>query len=435
MDKCVVRRAIKSAETDKIAGYELFFQSGSDDLYQESENAAADAISEFFMNNSHKLFSDKKIFITFTSSLLFRNTARIFEKDKVVIQIEDNLMTHPLAMPIVKKYYNEGYRFAISDFQFSPKYFSFLDYADYIRLKITANPSEKERTSLENIIRMTKGFGKQCIGTDLDTKEAYENARALGVDYLEGGYIAETLTTKADKVTYLQGNFFQLVVAVAKDEPDMAEIEEIVSRDAGLTYALLRLVNSAYFALRKRTASIRQALMTLGIGQLRQWVYMLSFQNEEADGSEEMLKLAFLRANFAQELAGIINDCPVSKTDAYMMGMFSTLSYMVDAPLEELLIEIPMNEEIKEGLLYGTGTSGNIYQLVLCYEKADWEKCQTLSEELEIQLSKLSQIYINCVEEVNSIWDNLTTDYMRPGEEKVFKDIEESREHIEDILK
>ena len=311
----------------------------------------------------------------------------------------------------------------------------FLDYADYIRLKIGAELSDQERTSLENITRMTKGFGKKCIGTELDTKEAYENALSLGVDYLEGAYIAETLTTKADKVTYLQGNFFQLVVAVAKDEPDMAEIEEIVSRDAGLTYALLRLVNSAYFALRKRTASIRQALMTLGIGQLRQWVYMLSFQNEDAGGSEEMLKLSFLRATFAQELTAGIKECPISKTDAYMMGMFSTLDYMVDAPLDELLIEIPMNEEIKEGLLHGTGTAGQIHQLVLCYEKADWKKCQELSEALGIRIADLSQIYINCVEEVNSIWDNLTTDYMRPGEEKVFKDIEESREHIEDVLK
>ena len=277
-------------------------------------------------------------------------------------------------------------------------------------------------------------MGKKCIATELDTKGAYENALKLGVDYLEGGYIAETLTTKADKITYMQGNFFQLVVAVAKDEPDMAEIEEIVSRDAGLTYALLKLVNSAYFALRRRTASIRQALMTLGIGQLRQWVYMLSFHTEQTDGSEEMLKLSFLRATFAQALVPCIPECPIAKSEAYMMGMFSTLDYMVDAPLEELLAEIPMSEEIKAALISGEGTAGKLQQLVICYEKADWKKCTVLADELGIQISLLSQIYINCVEEVNGIWENLTTDYSRPGETKAFKDIEESREHIEDVL-
>lgn len=435
MDKCVVRRAIKAAETEKIIGYELLFQGGTDALYEQSETAAADAISEFFMNNSHKIFSNKKLFVTFTPSLLFRNTARVFEKDKVVIQIEDNLIVHPLAMPMVKKYYSEGYKFAINDFQFSPKYFAFLDYADYIRINITEDASEHELSSLENIIRMTKGFGKKCIATGLDSQAAYENALKLGVDYLEGTYIAETLTDKVDKVAYMQGNFFSLVVAVANDEPDIAEIEEIVSRDAGLTYALLKLVNSAYFALRKRTASIRQALMTLGIGQLRHWVYMLSFRQEESDGFEEILKLSFLRAMFAQELVPYIDDCPIAKSEAYMMGMFSTLDYMVDATLEELLAEIPVDDQIKAALLRGEGVAGQLQQLVVCYEKADWKECNRLSAELGINVSVLSQVYINCVESVNSIWENLTTEYERSGEEKGYSKDDAGKIHLEDILR
>lgn len=417
MEKCVVRRAIKEAGTEKIIGYELFFQNDSDDLYAQSESVAADTISDFFMNNSHKIFRDKKIFITLTPSLLFRNIARVFDKDKVVIQIEDNLIVHPLAMPIVKKYYNEGYVFAINDFQFTPKYLSFLEYAEYVRLKVGENLSEQEIKSIENILQMAKGFKKKCVATDLDTKGAYDQALALGMDYLEGAYIAETLTTKAEKITYMQGNFFQLVAAVAKDEPDMVEIEAIVSRDAGLTYAILKLVNSAYFALRRRTASIRQALVTLGIGQLRQWVYMLSFRQDESDGSEEMLKLSFLRANFARDLSQYVADCPITKTEAYMMGMFSTLNYMVDASLEELLAEIPINAAIKDALLTGEGGAGKLYQLIICYENADWKKCRVLADDLDVKISILSQTYINCVEEVNSIWDNLTTDFPRPDED------------------
>lgn len=434
MEKCVVRRAIKAAKTEKIAGYELFFQSGSDDLYQQADTAALDAISEFFMNNSNKIFKDKKIFITLTPSLLFRNTAHLFEKDKVIIQIEDNLIVHPLAMPLVKKYHGEGYKLAINDFQFSPKYFSFLEYADYIRLKVAEDPAEQEIKSLENIISMAKGFGKECIATDLDSKGAYETALRLGADYLEGAYIAETLVTKADKVTYMQGNFFQLVVAVAKEEPDMVEIEEIVGRDAGLTFAILKLVNSAYFALRRRTASIRQALMTLGIGQLRQWVYMLSLNNDGSDGNAEMLKLSFLRATFAQELAVRMTDCPVTKSEAYMMGMFSTLEYMVDAPLEELLAEIPINDDIKKALLTGEGKAGKLFRLVMAYESADWKQCTQIAAESGVEISQLSQLYINCVEEVNSIWDNLTTDFLRPDEPRNFDDMKDDAEHIEDVL-
>lgn len=436
MNRCVVRRAIQEVGTEKIIGYELFFQSGKESLYEQSESIAADAIAEFFAHNSHKRFSDKQMFITFTPSLLFRNTAKIFEKDKVIIQIEDSLMTHPLAMPMIKKHYKEGYKFAINDFQFSPKYFGFLDYADYIRFSIKDGASLEELRSVENVIRMTHSFGKKCIATDLNSQESYDMAVELGADYLEGSYIAETFTAKADKIDYLQGNFFRLVVAVAKDEPNMEEIEEIISRDAGLTYALLTLVNSAYFALRKRTASIRQALMTLGIGQMRQWVYMLSFRREQTDdGSEEMLKLSFLRANFAQALVGQVPNCPISKSEGYMMGMFSTLSYMVDASMEELLEEIPLSDEIRDALLGGGGVLGKMQKLIICYENADWKQCTALARELDIEISALSQIYIDCVEEVNTIWENLTTDFDRPDELKSLKGEGDSVEHIEDVLR
>ena len=64
MDRCVVRRPIQEVKTEKIIGYELFFQGGSETLYEQSESVAADAIVEFFMHNSHKKFSDKALFIT-----------------------------------------------------------------------------------------------------------------------------------------------------------------------------------------------------------------------------------------------------------------------------------------------------------------------------------------------------------------------------------
>lgn len=434
MDRCVVRQAIKDTKTEKIAGYELLFQGGKDSMYN-GELTAADTISNFLLANSTKIIDDKPMFVTFTPSLLLRNTPKMFGADKVIIQIEDNLIIHPLASPIIKKYCEAGYRFAINDFQFAPKYFSMLEFAAYIRVNMAgyATDSQKQK-SVKNIVQMTQGFGKKCIATEVNTREAYDAAVNLGVDYLEGNYVANTLVSKVDKVQYMQGNFFQLVVAVSKDEPEFAEVEEIVSRDAGLTYALLKLVNSAYFALRSRTASIRQALVTLGIGQLRRWVYMLSFDNQENPGADEMLKISFLRAKLASTLAERVPDCRISSPDAYMMGMFSTLNYMVDAPMGELLAEIPVAQEVKDGLLEGTGDGGLIQALVVAYEQADWKRSKELAEELKLPSNTLAQIYVDCAEEVNGIWRGLTTDMKRPGEIQQFAKTDDGREHLEDVF-
>ena len=404
MDRCVVRQAIKEKQSGKVIGYELVFQGGKDSMYNSSEATAADTISDFLVANSAKIINDGLMFVTVTPSLLLRNTPKMFGQDKVIIQIEDTVIIHPLAMPLIKKYCEAGYKFAINDFQFSPKYFSMLDYASYIRINMTGyeNNPQKQRTVL-NIIEMAKGFGRQCIATEINTKEQYEAAMELDIDYLEGNYMANTMVSKVDKVEYMQGNFFQLVIAVSKDEPNFGEVEEIISRDAGLTYALLRLVNSAYFALRTRTASLRQALITLGIGQLRHWVYMLSFDQNKTEGTEEILKRA--------------PECKISSNDAYMMGMFSTLDYMVEAPLAELLEEIPVADEIKAALLEGTGPAGAVQNLVVAYEKADWKASKTYADQLGISSAGLAQIYVDCAEEVNAIWHSLMTDMERPQEE------------------
>lgn len=437
MDRFVVRQAIKEAQEDKVIGYELLFQEQGDGFYDEAENSAADTIKNFLMQNSSKLFNEGKTFITFTPSLLFRNVPKIFEKEKIVIQIEDNLVIHPLAAPIIKKYCDAGYEFAINNFQFSPKYFAMLDYAEYVGINVedADELDSRKKDSLDNIVRMAQSFSKKCIAKNVNSKEAYELAKELHVDFLQGNYIAESTSTKAERLEYLQGNFFQLVVAVSKDEPDLEEIEGIISRDAGLTYALLKMVNSAYFALRRRTASIRQALVTLGIGRLRQWSYMLSMNPMKEDPqAEELLKVSFLRANFAAELTEKLHPFPITKPEAYMMGMFSTLEYLVSAPLDDILQEIPISEEIKVALLELEGKAGVLYRLVLAYEKADWKNSKVYAEELGIDINTLAQIYVNCVEEVNAIWEALTTDYDRPNEGKNF-DIDDKKGNIEDQLK
>lgn len=418
MDKCVVRKAIKDSKSDLIVGYELMFQEDDESLYNSSETSAANTIAGFLLENTDKIFKEKQTFLTFTPSLLFRNTAKMFDKEKVIIQIEDNLIIHPLASVMVEKYHKEGYQFAINNFQFTPKYFSMLEYVDYIKVDVAGKSQGRERTSLENIIQMAHGFQKKVITFNVDTKEDYALSLSLQADYVEGNYISDGMVTKMNKVEYLQGNLYQLIIAVTKEEPDIDEIEKIISRDASLTYSLLKLANSVYFALRRRTASIHQALITVGLNQLKQWVYLLSFENGEEMGeaSEELLKISFLRATFASRLAERMRPFPISKTDAYMMGMFSTLEYMIDAPLEEILEEIPLLPEVKDAMIKKEGKAGQLFELILVYEKADWKQIKLLSKELGISANILAQTYINCVEEVNGIWGNLTSSFEQKEE-------------------
>ena len=228
----------------------------------------------------------------------------------------------------------------------------------------------------------------------------------MNADYVEGNYISDAMLTKTNKMEYLQGNLYQLIMEVTKEEPDIELLEQIISRDASLTYALLKMANSAYFAVRHQTASIQQAIVRVGIDQLKKWVYLLSFKEEE-NTSEELLKASFMRASFASALVKKMDDFPINSSDAYLMGMFSTLDYMIDAPMEEILNGIPVVEEVKEALISKEGKAGRLYELLLCYEKAEWGEIKQIAGELELSTNVMAQIYMECVDEVNEIWNSV----------------------------
>ncbi len=344
--------------------------------------------------------------MTFTTNLLMKKTPKLFSPEDLVIQVDDSVIIHPLAMHFVERYAKDGYKVAVNEFQFSPRYISILDRFDYIKINFHTNSD----ASIRNIVEMAHSMGKQCVATGVDDEELYQRAHIMEVDAMEGRYVAEQMFTAVHSSSYLQSNFFRLMVAITKDEPDIEEIEQIIAMDATLTYSLLRIVNSAYFALRNRATEVHQAIVVLGLGQLRQWIYLMGsgvsgggFDENQA----EFLKLSFTRGSFASELMKLAKNMPISKNEAYLMGMFSTLNYLIAAPMEEILAEIPVNQAIKDALLLHEGRCGMLYDLILSYERADWAEISRLAQELAIPQDVLTDSYFKCLDEVDTVWRQL----------------------------
>lgn len=403
MDSYIVRQALVNEKQESF-GYEILYTDNSFRAEHTDDVSAANAIENFLSSMDSERFLDGKIaFLTFTPNLLEKGIPKMFKTNKLVIQIEDSLITNPLSQNLITKYKQSGYKIAVVDFEFAPRFFGILDIVDYIKVNFSSDPS-----SVENIVKIGKSFGKKVIAYNVETQEAYDKAKELGCTYYQGTFVSEKMPTTVKKVNYLQSNFFLLMVAVTKDEPDIDEIENIISRDVSLTFSLLRLVNSAYFALRNKARSVKQALVILGLGQLKQWIYLLSFKQDDGSMPDELIKISFLRATFASELLDYAQDMNISRSEAYLLGMFSTLGKLMRVPLEDALEQLPISDEIKFALLKKEGRTGSLYKLILSYEKADWKTMSSCAAELGIPQSVIAQKYFECVESVNNIWNGLT---------------------------
>ena len=409
--KYIVRQPIKDLQ-GTLLGYEIRYTGENTGYNGESdqEQAAAETIYNFFTQSSQRSVGTGLNFMTFTTNLLMKNTPKLFAPEALVIEVSESVIIHPLAMRFLERYRQEGYAVAVKDFQFAPRYISNLRTFDYVMVDL----HHAEDNGLKGLIEMVHSMGKKCIATGVDDDDLYQRAFILGVDAMCGRYAAEQMFTAVHSSSYLQSNFFRLLVAITKDEPEVEEIEQIISMDATLTYSLLRIVNSAYFALRNRATNVHQAVVILGLGQLRQWIYLMGCRNEDGEleeGQEEMLKLSFTRASFASELMRLAKHMPNNRNDAYLMGMFSTLQFLIAAPLEDILAEVAISQDVKDALLTHSGRAGMLYDLILSYERADWSSINRLGEELGLPMDRLPEIYFQCLDDVNHIWQQL----MDPG--------------------
>lgn len=402
MDTYIVRQPIMNNE-QKLVAYELLYHEDSSALYNQRDNHVANAIINFFNEvGETKFFSGKDAFVTFTPNLLMQNVPKIFDEKKLVLQLEDNVLIHPVAKTIIQRYKSQGYRLALVGFEFNNRYLSILSSIDILKIDFT----DPDNQSIQTQIDIAKKFNKKAAAYNVNTPEARDKALAWGCDYIQGKSVAEMVTTKIQKMDHLQSNFFRLMAAITRPEPDMEQIAQLISVDVTLTFSLIKLVNSAYFSLPNRVKDVKQALTILGLGQLRQWIYLLSF-TPDGGLTDELIKISFQRAVFCQELSLFVKDFPISRAEAYLLGMFSTLGVLLEVPIEAAVAELPISEEIKKGLTGQEGLCNDLLQLCISYEKGEWSRMDKLAKKLELPANTIAQKYMESVEYVNETWDEL----------------------------
>ena len=187
----IVRQPIKNL-SNQVIGHEILYY-GENELYgglsgasgsdgAVNEFAVADAIYNFLTQNSEKALKGSLSFMTFTTTLLMKKVPRLFAPSDLVIQIDDSVIIHPLAMHFVQQYKKEGYPIAVNEFQFAPRYLDILDSIDYVRLNMRSLSDD----TLHNILEVAHNMGKRCIATEIDSDALYQKAVAAGVHALEG---------------------------------------------------------------------------------------------------------------------------------------------------------------------------------------------------------------------------------------------------------
>lgn len=391
--------------TNKVFAYEILYRDGTKNSFSEIDGneATSSVLTRCFIDfGINEVTNNKKAFVNFTTDLLKKDIATIFPKEYLVIEILEDVVVDDEILSYCKKLKNLGYTIAIDDFVYQKGYDELMDIVDIIKVDFKIS-SKIER---EYIIRKYRRKNLEFLAEKVETLEELKEAVKLGYKYFQGYYFSKPEISSKKKIMPFKGNHIQLMSLINSENPKFSSIAKVIESDVAFSYEILRLVNSAYFERRNTITSIRYALVTLGLNELKKWIYLAFIRDFQHGGeSEEALIQSMMRGKFMENIALKTNQHQL-KLEMMTLGLFSMIDVLTNKSLDDVFKEINFPDtfkkilkgEIKDGFL------ADSYNVVLNYEKAEWNKVEECIDKIGVSVADLHEAYMDSlmwIEKVN----------------------------------
>jgi len=207
------------------------------------------------------------------------------------------------------------------------------------------------------------------LAEKVETLHTFALCNKLGFDYFQGYFFCRPNIVKGKHTPSSKLAILQLMAKLTDPNLEFKDLEKLIVNDVTMSYRILRYINSAMYNLPRKVDSIHRAITLLGLKTIKSWITILAMSNVD-DKPHELMRVAMLRAKMCEGLAGVSKSSPES---AFTVGLFSTLDALMDQELEDILIKLPLAEEINNALLNKQGPLGTALLTVLAYEKGDWD--------------------------------------------------------------
>ncbi|NEX64556.1 EAL and HDOD domain-containing protein [Noviherbaspirillum galbum] len=289
-------------------------------------------------------------------------------RDHVIYNLLPGTIPTPELMTRMQDLALQGMRFAVDIRRDGPELHALLPHVHAVRLDVACmEPAEAGR-----LCQLARRQGRQAVARSVDTMALFEQCLALGFDALQGSYFAEPHFPKGKTLQPTQLAIASLMSLIASDADD-ADIEHAIKSDIALSLNLLRLVNTAAVSSH-RIGSLRQALMILGRSQLQRWLQILLYSEAGQLGPVvvPLLAMAAARGRLMELLAQTA--CPGNRSvadTAFTVGIMSLMETLFSLPMNEIVAQLPVLEEVSEALLERAGMFGRMLRLVEALERQE----------------------------------------------------------------
>ncbi len=400
MDIFVARQPIFTAKK-KVFGYELLFRNSLKNIFPEIDGnkATSNVLSNtFFSFGLNEILAGKPGLVNFTRDLIIERTPLLFPKEHIIIEVLENIEPEPAVIESLREFKQQGFKIALDDFVYDSKFDPMISFSSIIKFDILSTPLE----TIEPIISDIQSNHKiSLLAEKVETHQQFEEAKKMGFVLFQGYFFAKPeIFTKKD-ISPGQITKMRLLSEAGRQEMNLARIEDLIKKDLSVSFKLLKFINSAYFRRPVPIDTIKDAMIFLGIDELKKFIHVVVISDLGENKPNELIRASMIRARMCEQCGGMLKT-NFSTEELFTIGLFSAMDAILDKPMADILTQVTFSDRIKDALLGRDKQYRLLLALVTSFEKGQWDhKLYKLMEGKKI-INKLPGFYRDAVQMADS---------------------------------
>jgi EAL and modified HD-GYP domain-containing signal transduction protein len=389
----------------EIVGYELLFRSADMDhavfesYSHASSNVITHALSYFGMN---EVLGGKFGFINVHLGLLLSEILELLPIGQTVLELLEMIKLDDQVVERCRELKEMGFVLALDDHEFDAANNDIYYVVDIIKIDILLTGME----ALPDIVRQLRKYPVKLLAEKVETVEQFQICYNLGFDLFQGYFFARPIVLNRRKIDVSGVALLKLLQQLTTDA-SIETIEMTFRENPGLSYNLLRLVNSVALGVREKIKTLRHAILLLGMNHLRRWTQLSLFAGHDSRGiNHPLLEMAAVRGRFMEIMLKQLVGRTASDEQAeaaFMVGILSLLDVLFETPMEEIIVNLNLNDDVSSALLNREGQLGKMLMLTEKLEVTDFKAVTVLLGECGVSLDQLLTAQLEAFSWRNSI--------------------------------
>jgi len=382
-----------------VVAYELLFRA-SQSATQSGANADSDGsqltanvlVGSLMDIGLDQISGNKLVYINASRDFLLSDVASILPAESVAIEVLEDVVVDDEVVNACHALKEKGFTLLLDDFIYSLQWEPLLKIADIIKIDVMV--SEDLAAEVEPL----RKYPAKLLAEKVETKEELELTKSLGFDYFQGYFFCRPDVVSGKKVPDSKLAILRALQEVMVAEA-IQDLEQVIVHDVGLSYRLLKYINSAAFCMRSEIKTVRQALSLLGLKNIQLWLSVLCMASVAKDKPQELIHVAMLRGRILEETITTLK-LP-GKAACFTLGLFSLLDAFLDLPMEEALGQVRLPQDVYEGLTDPCSHYGRLLDMVKSMETGNWEYVESICGENGLNHEDLKSIQISSIKWVD----------------------------------